>query len=105
MLGQARVDLAGGKKKTGAIVRDSRKLPIGVDALRQRSPEASLSVVAIGCRSPEDCHNAIADVLIDGAAMIGDARIGDFEELPKKLVDLLGVEFACQSCEAGEVRK
>jgi hypothetical protein len=35
------------------------------------SPDASFGIVAIGDRSPEDRHHAIADVLVHSPAVIG----------------------------------
>ena len=66
-------------------------------------PDASLRVVAMGHRGAEDRHNTIADVLVDGPAVIGNACVGKLEEAPEEGVDLLGVEFVGELRVAGEV--
>jgi hypothetical protein len=57
------------------------------------SPDASFGIIAIGDRSPEDRHHAIADVLVHSPAVIGNACVGKVEKASEESVNFLGIEF------------
>ena len=69
----------------------------------QRRPHRPLGVVAVGDRRAEDRHDAVADVLVDPAAMLGDEAVGAGEEALQERVHLLRVELAAERGVAGEV--
>src|SRR5215207_3545760 len=66
-------------------------------------PDASLRVIAMGDWRSEDRHYAIANMFVDGPAVIGDACVGKIEEAPKEGVGLLGVERSRELRVAGEI--
>ena len=69
----------------------------------QRRPHRPLGVVAVSDGCAEDRHDAVADVLVDPAAVLGDEAIGVGEEMLQERVHLLRVEFATERGVAGEV--
>ena len=57
----------------------------------------------MGDRRTEHGHDAVADMLVDVAAMLGDQAVGELEEGVEERVDLLGVELVGQRRVADEV--
>ena len=70
---------------------------------RERGADRPLGVVAVGDRRAEDAHDAVADVLVDRAAVALDHAVDGFEEAAHELVQLLRVEFAAEPGIAGEI--
>ena len=71
----------------------------------QRGAHRPLGVVAVGQRRAEHRHDAVADVLVDPAAVLLDQAVDALEEAAEQRVHLLGVELAAQRRVAGEVRE
>jgi hypothetical protein len=60
----------------------------------ERGADGALSVVAVGERHAEHRHDAVANVLVDCAAVQLDGPIDAIEEAAEQGVDLFGVELA-----------
>src|SRR5262249_49431631 len=71
----------------------------------ERGAHRTLGIVRMGHGRPEYRHGAVADMLVDGAAMALDLAIHRLEEVAEQLVDVLGVELGGELGEAGEVGK
>ena len=71
----------------------------------ERGPHRPLRVVAVGHRGAEHGHDAVADVLVDPAAVLLHHAVDAPEEAVEQRVHLLRVELAAQRRVAGEVRE
>ena len=58
---------------------------------RQCGTGGPLGVVAAGDGCAEDCHDTVADVLVDRAAMVNHDAVGKLEEVAQDRVHILGV--------------
>ena len=69
---------------------------------RERRP---LCIIAVGHRRAEHAHDAVADVLVDGAAMLLDDAVDDRKEALEQLVHLLRVQLPRERGVVDEVGK
>ncbi len=69
----------------------------------QRCAHRAGRIVAMGDGRAEHGHDAVADMLVDVAAMLGDDPVGAAEEGIEERVDLLGVELGGERRIADEV--
>ena len=71
----------------------------------QRRPHGAGQVVGMGKRSTKDRHDTIADVFVDGSAMLDDDVINLCKEGGQQFQRLLGPQFATQCGVARNVRE
>ena len=69
----------------------------------ERRAHGPLGIVAVGHRRAEHPHDAVADVLVDGAAVLLDQPVGDREEAVEQVVHLLRVQLLRERGVAGKV--
>ncbi|WFU41342.1 hypothetical protein QA640_02055 [Bradyrhizobium sp. CB82] len=67
--------------------------------------DRSLGIIAMSYRSAEHGHDAVTDVLVDGAAVLNDRSIGNFEECGENALDILSIKQLAQPGISREIRK
>ena len=78
---------------TASCLADRGRQPGHGVADGQRRAHRARSIVAMGDRRTEHGHDAVADMLVDVAAMLGHDPVDALEEGVEERVDLLGVEL------------
>jgi hypothetical protein len=69
----------------------------------ERGADRALGLVAVRQRRAEHGHDAVAEVLVDPAAVLLDDAVDPLEEAAEQRVHVLGVELPAQRGVAGEI--
>ena len=67
--------------------------------------ERALGIVAVGDGGAENRHDAVADVLVDVPAMVGNDAVDQLEKAVEERVHIFAVQAIAEPGEAREIRE